>query len=86
MSFERTCAGCRARRTLPGPQNCERCGEITETWVRWIEGAARRICTVCQRRPAEGIEPLCGKCLRRKARERERQLREARQSEQGKLW
>ena len=37
MSFERICAGCRERRVRPGPQPCERCGEVTETLWRWME-------------------------------------------------
>ena len=86
MSFERTCAGCRERRGRPGPQPCERCGEVTETILRWIEDADRRTCTLCKRHPAEGMEPLCARCLRREARKRTRELRAARQREQGKLW
>ena len=69
----------------PGPQPCGRCGEITQTVLRWIEDAARRTCALCKRRPAEGIEPLCVQCLRREARKRSQELREARQREQGKL-
>ena len=61
MSFERTCAGCRERRGLPGPQHRGRCGEVTETVLRWIEDADRRTCASCKRRPAEGIEPLCAR-------------------------
>ena len=86
LSFERTCAGCRERRGRPGPQPCERCGEITQTVLCWIEDADRRTCASCKRRPAEGIEPLCVQCLRREARKRSQELREARQREQGKLW
>lgn len=56
------------------------------TLWRWVEGDDSRICAVCERRPAEGMEPLCSRCLRRVARERARKLREARQDEQGKLW
>ena len=66
MSFERTCAGCRERRGLPGPQPCGRCGEITKTVLRWIEDPDRRResspCApgVCAGRPGSGPRHCAG--------------------------
>ena len=56
--------------------------------LRWETApmSFERTCALCKRRPAEGIEPLCARCLRRAARKRAQALREARQLEQGKLW
>lgn len=85
MGFERTCRGCQRRRSSPGTYPCPHCKTVTQTVWRWIEGDNTRVCAVCGRHPAEGMEPLCSRCLRRVAQERARKLREVRQAEQGKL-
>ena len=54
MSFERTCAGCRERRSRDGPQPCKRCGEVTQTVWRWI-------CARCGRDTTMGAA-LCPRC------------------------
>ena len=70
MSFERSCAGCREIRGLPGFQHCARCRKVTETVWRWMEA---RPCTRCGRE-TRIVDPLCPRCQRavRAARQRER--------------
>ena len=79
MSFERIYRGCGRRRSFPGTYPCQRCKTATQTAWRRVESDDTRVCVICERRPAEGIEPVCGRCLRGVARHRERKLREARQ-------
>ena len=60
LSFERTCAECRALRTVRGLQHCGRCGRVTDTLLRWMEF---RSCVRCGR-DTRIVEPTC-KCCRR---------------------